>query len=126
ALYEELHATDNSLVVRVRSGEDSALWTGDIERWGERYLVASGADLRATVVKAPHHGSRTSSSDEFIAAAGAAHVLFTVGRSNQWGFPHPEVVERWRHAGAQPWDTASRGELTFRLTGRGVEVESYR
>src|SRR5690606_3031400 len=40
-LYDELHANDNSLVLRVRYGEDTALWTGDIERWGERYLLAS-------------------------------------------------------------------------------------
>lgn len=126
ALYEELHANDNSLVLRVRYGDDAALWTGDIERWGERYLVSSGAELRASVVKAPHHGSRTSSSEELIAASGAAHVVFTVGRGNQWGFPHPEVADRWAEAGARLWDTATHGEITFRLSGKGVQAETYR
>lgn len=124
--YGELHENDNSVVLRVRYGEDTALWTGDIEAWGERYLLEQQPELSADVVKAAHHGSRTSSLPEFVTAARAAHVLFSTGRDNQWGFPHAEVVARWRASGATIWDTARHGEITFHLTGEGVEVESYR
>lgn len=126
ALYEELDENDNSLVLRVVYGEDAALLTGDLERWGERYLLAHGVDLRARVVKAPHHGSRTSSTPAFVRATKAEHVLFTTGEDNPFGFPHAEVVKRWREAGARLWDTAVHGEITFVLTGAGVQVTTTR
>src|SRR5690606_2063908 len=126
AYYEELHANDNSLVLRLRYGDDTALWRGDIGRWGERYRLASGADVSADVVKAGHHGSRTSSTPPFVRATGAEHVLFTTGRDNQWGFPHDDVVERWRASGARLWDTGRHGEITFRLTGHGVIAQGHR
>ena len=125
-LFAELGANDNSLVARLRYGKDSFLLTGDIEAYGELYLLASGVSLRASVVKAPHHGSRTSSSEDFIAATAAEHVLFTTGWRNSFGFPHPEIERRWRAHGAQIWDTSRHGELTFWLTGDGVKIKAHR
>jgi competence protein ComEC len=126
ALYEELHENDNSLVLRVRYGADAALWTGDIETWGERYLVASGKDVSAALLKAPHHGSRTSSSPALLDAVRPEHVIFATGRDNLFGFPHAEVSERYRQRGIRIWDTAVHGELTYWLTGRGVKARAFR
>lgn len=126
ALYEELSENDNSLVLRVVHGRDRLLLTGDIERWGETYLLASGVDVSADVVKAAHHGSRTSSTDAFVRATGAKHVVFTTEARNGFGFPHAPVVERWRRSGASLWDTAVHGEISIWLTGEGVSIEPHR
>lgn len=126
ALYPELGANDNSLVLRVGLGDDRLLLTGDIEAYGEMYLLESGVSLEAAIVKAPHHGSRTSSSAAFVAATRAQHVLFNTGWRNHFGFPHIEVERRWADAGAQLWDTARHGEITFWLTGQGVKAHPHR
>lgn len=124
-LYPELGANDNSLVLRVCFRSVCALWPGDIEENGEALLLASTADVRADVVKVPHHGSRTSSTAELIRRAAARHAIFCTGPENTFRFPHREVVERWRGAGARLWDTAVHGELTIRLTDDGVTVEPF-
>jgi competence protein ComEC len=105
-----------------------ALLPGDLETLGEDLLLESvGAErLRADVVKAGHHGSRTSSGDPFIAATGARHVVFCTGRHNTFGFPSPEVRTRWRTAGATTWDTAVHGETRFTLRGGDVSVRAHR
>jgi competence protein ComEC len=126
--YPELHANDNSLVMRVCFEGACALLPGDLETLGEDLLLESvGAErLRADVVKAGHHGSRTSSGDPFIAATGARHVVFCTGRHNTFGFPSPEVRTRWRTAGATTWDTAVHGETRFTLRGGDVSVRAHR
>jgi competence protein ComEC len=124
-VYPELSPNDNSLVLRLVYGQTAALWTGDVEYWGEAYLVDSGASLRADLVKAPHHGSRTSSGAALVEATGAAHVVFCTGRGNRYGFPHEEVAGRWARSGARAWDTARHGQLTFWLTGREVVASAY-
>lgn len=123
ATYAELSANDNSLVLRVTRGASSILLTGDIERWGERYLLDSGRDLHATILKAPHHGSRTSSSAALIDAVRPAHVVFPTGRANTFGFPHGEVVTRYRERGICLWDVGTHGRITFTLGPSAVDVE---
>lgn len=124
ATYPELHANDNSLVLRVCLGTSCALLPGDVEALGEDLLLSSSS-LRAAVVKAPHHGSRSSSTDRFVAATGARHVLFCTGRDNTFGFPHEDVAARWKATGATLWDTAKNGETTVRLTGDAADVHAF-
>jgi competence protein ComEC len=127
ATYPELEANDNSLVLRICYGADCALWPGDVEAFGEDLLVRAVAPdkLRADVVKAPHHGSKTSSTDALVKATGAKDVLFCTGRDNTFGFPSASVMDRWRSAGARLWDTADDGEIAVTLTGHGVVVRSF-
>ena len=89
---------------------------------------SSTADLSpATVVVVPHHGSRTSSSAPFVAAARPALALVSAGYRNRWGLPRREVVERWRAAGARVLTTADSGaiEITF-AAGRPPVAREYR
>jgi competence protein ComEC len=116
-------ANDASLVLRLRFGEVSFLFPGDIEEAGEALLLADSAPA-ATVLKAPHHGSRTSSTPEFVAAVHPRHVVFPVGH-NRFGFPHQEVVERYRAAGATTWRTDESGAITFKSDGHVVEAEPW-
>ncbi len=76
-------------------------------------------------MKAGHHGSTTSSTDAFVAATGAAHVVFCTGRDNTFFFPQAEVIERWRAAGARTWDTAIHGLLTATLARDGVTIRGF-
>src|SRR5690606_21294711 len=86
---------DASLVLRRGHAAVAVLLPGDVEEIGELALLESGADLRADLLKAPHHGSRTSSTAAFVEAVGSAHVVFCVGHRNRFGFPHEDVVERY-------------------------------
>jgi competence protein ComEC len=127
ATYPELHANDNSLVLRFCLGTTCVLLPGDVEHLGEDLLVSTRGDrLRAQVVKAPHHGSATSSTTSFVAATDATHVVMCTGRDNHFGFPAPAIVRRWQEAGAQAWDTARHGEVTFWLDGTAVIARSFR
>lgn len=124
--YPELSVNDNSLVLRLCDRGTCALWPGDIEALGEDALLASAADVRAAVVKAPHHGSPTSSIPAFIDRVGARHVVFCTGPGNQFGFPAAAVLERWQGAGAHLWDTAVNGQITITLGPRGVRMRAFR
>lgn len=110
---------DGSLVLRVSDSEWSALFTGDLERPGEERLVSSGASLRADVVKAPHHGSITSSTAGFVRAVAPRLTVALLGAGNRFGFPSQEVVGRWRAAGSGWLDTASEGAIVVRACDAG-------
>ncbi|WP_228719930.1 DNA internalization-related competence protein ComEC/Rec2 [Methylococcus geothermalis] len=120
---------DASCVLRVSGLQGSALLTGDIERGAESSLVARyGAALASTVLVAPHHGSKTSSSPEFLGEAHPALALVSAGYRNRWGFPSPQVVERYRRLGIPLLDTASGGALIVQSSDSGgdPEVQPYR
>ncbi|MGH8177649.1 MAG: DNA internalization-related competence protein ComEC/Rec2 [Steroidobacter sp.] len=132
--FEVLHPTDSgdarendsSCVLRVRGPGGSALLTGDIEADAEATLAQS-ALTPVDVVIAPHHGSRTSSTPEFVAALRPAFAVFSAGYRNRWGFPKQDVVARWNSVGARSFDSAHSGavEMNF-VRGRPVQVREYR
>jgi competence protein ComEC len=126
--YPELHANDNSLVMRVCQQQTCILLPGDLEAQGEELLLSSvpPGSLQAAVVKAGHHGSRTSSTPAFVAATGAEHVILCTGRHNTFGFPSPEVSARWQAAGARLWDTAVEGEVRVTVMDNRVTVRGFR
>lgn len=118
---------DQSCVLRVRGPHGGVLLPGDIERKAEQRLTAEqGARLRAEVLVAPHHGSKTSSTPEFVEAVGAAHVLFPVGYRNRHHHPHPAVVARYQAAGARLRGSPSSGAIELRLRATGIETNAYR
>src|SRR5690606_11826607 len=89
-------------------------------------LRRDAAALRAEVVMVAHHGSSESSDPDFVAATGAKHALLSTGHGNRFGHPKPEVVARWREAGARVHDTAGGGALRVRLQAGGITVELRR
>ncbi|MFT3842581.1 MAG: DNA internalization-related competence protein ComEC/Rec2 [Myxococcaceae bacterium] len=113
---------DRSIVLRLEHGDVSFLLTGDIEAPAEDRLT----DIQpVTVMKAPHHGSRTSSTDRFVQQAHPRHVVFCVGRHNRFGFPHSEVVETYQSVGARCWRTDVHGAVTFESDGHDVKVVPF-
>ncbi|MBX5480958.1 MAG: DNA internalization-related competence protein ComEC/Rec2 [Myxococcaceae bacterium] len=113
-------ANDRSVVVRVTHGQVSFLLTGDIEEAGEAALLAGLEPV--TVVKVPHHGSRTSSSEAFVRALRPRVAVFCVGRDNRFGFPHEEVETRWAEAGARCFRTDLHGAVRVESDGTDVKV----
>lgn len=109
---------DDSLVIKLSYGEVDILFTGDIEAKAETRLITSGQDLRAEVLKVPHHGSRTSSTAPFIAAVQPKFALFSLGIRSSYGFPHANVVARYQKRGCVILRTDELGAITLKTDGR--------
>ena len=118
---------DSSCVLRVSAGPHAMLLAGDIERAGEVALEAHARQrLRVAVLLAPHHGSRTSSSPEFVAATAPDWVVFSVGYRNRYRHPSREVLARYLAAGARIARTDFDGAVSVQLGAAGVTVEVER
>lgn len=103
-----------SCVLRISNGYHAILLTGDIEAKAERWLVRNAAEmLNSDVLVAPHHGSKTSSTEEFLQAVQPRYALFPVGYRNRFGFPKQTVLQRYQERGIQTMDTASEGAIRF-------------
>jgi competence protein ComEC len=116
---------DESCVLRVSAGGVSMLLTGDIERGGEFELLRTAA-LRADALLVPHHGSRTSSTREFLAAVRPRLAVAAAGFRNRFGHPHEEVLGRYTSSGIELLRTDRDGALTVRLAPATIGVEAER
>lgn len=127
ASYDSNAGSDNdrSVVLRIVCGSRALLLTGDIERLAESELVNDGGTLNADVVKVPHHGSRTSSTLEFINAAAAKYAVISVGRTSPFGHPHQDVVDRWKAAGVDVVTTGRSGMVSISTDGRDLKTTSF-
>ena len=122
-----MSANDRSCVVRVRAPDLTLLLSGDIEERAERSLVQRhGPRLRADVLVVPHHGSRTSSTRDFIRAVSPDIAIFPVGYRNRFGLPSQEIVSRYRENGARLLSTAESGAIRISATRSGMEVTAHR
>lgn len=126
--YDDERRRDNdfSCVLKVSRKDSTLLITGDAERRGELELVESGADLRSTVLVAGHHGSRTSSIEEFIAVVQPEIGVFSMAYRNRFNHPHPQVVARLRNHGAQLLRTDTGGRIRLTFGDAGVVASEYR
>jgi competence protein ComEC len=112
-------ANDNSLVLRLEYGARRLLFTGDIEAHAEAALAAGSAELRADVLKVAHHGSRTSSNAEVLAAIAPRLAFISAGVANPFGHPHPEALARLRAQGAEVIDLGERGGAQLWIEEQG-------
>ncbi|MBD9667941.1 DNA internalization-related competence protein ComEC/Rec2 [Variovorax sp. VRV01] len=103
-----------SCVLRIANGRATVLLAGDIERLQEAALVSRTADLRADVLLAPHHGSKTSSSAPFLEAVRPRIALVQAGYRNRFGHPAPEVVERYAAQGVKLVESVPCGAMLWR------------
>ncbi len=115
-------ANANSIVFRIDHGAVSFLFTGDGEADTEARLLRSGQKLGATVLKAPHHGSRHSSQEPFLKRVAPKHVVVSCGRDNEYRHPHEHALRRYRGVGAQIHRTDESGDLLAVSDGREVHV----
>ena len=123
-----LHDKDvnsDSLVLRLTYEDLRILFTGDIGRKVELRLVESGKDLGAEIIKVPHHGSKTSSSAEFLDAVRPQHAIFSLGQRNRYRFPSEMVLERYRERGCRILRTDQLGAIRLRTDGRRCWITRY-
>jgi len=115
---------DASVIMRVVYGETEFLLTGDAPAWVEdRIVSAYGTALESDVLKAGHHGSRTSTGDNFLTAVDPAVVVVSAGTDNSYGHPHPDVLERVTVSGASVFSTAEEGTITFVSDGLTIKAK---
>jgi competence protein ComEC len=108
---------NDSLVMRMQYGKASVLLEGDAEAPSERAMLAHGRVAAVTLLKVGHHGSRTSTTQEFLDAASPRDAVMSVGLGNTFGHPRYEVIERIAEAGTRLYRTDEFGLTTF-LLGR--------
>ncbi len=128
-----LDDNDESCVLLVQLGRSTVLFPGDIETRGEaqllqRALISNSSDStrlllkdRLTMLVAPHHGSRTSSTEPLVHALQPHYVVFPAAHRNRSGFPHEEVLMRYKVVGSVPFVTGLDGALGFFMDSKGLQ-----
>jgi competence protein ComEC len=116
---------DDSIVLALRYGDVSVILPGDIGGEGESRVVEHLRRTPLVVLKAPHHGSATSSSPQFVKAVGPNAVIFSAGRNNHFNHPAPAVVARYRALGVTMFSTANDGAVILDTDGRRVVIRTW-
>lgn len=110
---------DTSIVMKLTCGGSTAMLTGDAASDIEERLIERGSDVRATLLKVGHHGSRFSTSVDFLQAVRPTWALISVGRNNHYQHPHPSTLARLQKIETEILRTDERGTITMVSDGRG-------
>jgi competence protein ComEC len=116
---------DDSIVLGVRWRDVYVLLTGDIGREVENIQGDDGQPAPLRVLKAPHHGSLTSSSPEFLQAIAPQIAVFSAGRSNHFGHPAPAVLQRYRDVAAAIFRTDQDGAVMLDTNGYSIDIRTF-
>jgi competence protein ComEC len=116
---------NDSLVMRVCYGRHSFLLSGDVERQVEGRMLAENEVQHDDVLKVAHHGSRTSTTEEFLSAVAPTFAVISAGYENSYGHPHRDIVDRLARHGAMVLRTDRQGLITIRSDGRRLDLETY-
>lgn len=111
-----------SVIVKLAYGENTFLFTGDAEKEEEREILATGADLDCDVLKVGHHGSGTSSCNEFLDAVSPEICVIQVGTDNDYGHPHDNIVERLIKYANDVYRTDLCGDIVITSDGTTLNV----
>lgn len=117
---------NTSVVLKVEYGDVSFLFTGDAETEEEEEILEAGADVSADVLKVGHHGSVTSTSYVFLREVMPKYAVISVGKSNDYGHPHEEVLSRLRDAGVKLYRTDMQGDVVAVTDGKTIEFSTFR
>lgn len=119
--YAELNSY--SIVLKVTYNGKSFLFTGDAESDSEQEMLAKGFDLNADILKVGHHGSVSSTSDEFLKAVSPEHAVIFVGVNNTYGHSHQETLDKLNTAGVKIYRTdLIGGDIQFVVSGNTISV----
>jgi len=110
-------SNNNSMVIQVNFGNCRILFPGDIMKKAEEELVALNYDLQSTIMMAPHHGSSSSSTPEFLKLVNPEYIIISSGRQNRFGFPAPEVLARYEKNKILTFRTDINGEVSITNNG---------
>lgn len=115
-----LNPNNYSSIMRLVVGQSAFLFTGDAEETVESEVIRTGAELKSDVLKAPHHGSRTSSTLPFLEKVAPTYIVVTSGLGNDHNLPSPEILERYEEIGAKTLLTEEMGSIVFAANGKEV------
>ena len=121
---------EESLVILMSYGEFQMLFTGDLPEEEEERMIAALEELapecgRIEILKVAHHGSKSSTSDEFLDAAEPAYAVISSGRNNIYGHPHPDLIARLDERDIPYWNTAETGAVIITTNGKRMAVRGY-
>jgi competence protein ComEC len=120
-----LDLNNSSLVMKLRFKNVSVLLTGDIEEEAEERMLRKGCSLRADILKIPHHGSSSSSSQLFLKRVKPTYAILSVGERNIGKLPHPKVIRRYEQLGSTIFRTDKQGAITVITDGENIEVKTF-
>ncbi len=113
---------DHSLVLRLSYGQTAFFLSGDIGHDAETEILKNSKGIKSLVLKAPHHGSISSSSAAFLDKVNPQIVIISVGQGNRYGFPNQEVLERYATLGAKVYRTDSNGAIELSSDGKKISI----
>ena len=114
----------SSIAGRLTFGNFAIMLTGDLETAGESQIVKNkAANLKCQVLKAGHHGSKTSSSDKFLRAIGADAVVISCGSGNDYGHPHQQALKRFEKNKLKIYRTDENGTVTIISDGKSYSIK---
>ncbi len=116
---------DYSIVVKVIYGEHSFLFMGDAEKDSERDLINRGYNLKSTVLKVGHHGSQTSTTNEFLSKVSPKIAVISVGENN-YSLPKPNVIKRLINKNIEVYRTDKCGTIIFKSDGEELTISIER
>ena len=114
----------DSIVIKLTFGEEIFLLTGDLPSKQEKVLVDSGLDLKARILKAGHHGSKHSTSAEFLKSVKSEEAIISVGK-NSYGHPHPDVLGRLREQRIEFYRTDEKGNIVYECKSDNEKCKRY-
>ena len=121
----DVPGNNDSLVLRLRFGRHTFLLTGDVEKQIEYRMLGENELAHADVLKVAHHGSKTSTTEDFLNAVSPAFAIISDGFENSYGHPHPDVIARLEQHHAGILRTDRDGLITIRSDGRRLSVETF-
>lgn len=116
--YEDTN--NNSIVIRMTHGENSFLFTGDMEEEAENDILRGKVSLKTDVLKVGHHGSRSSSSEAFLEAVSPSYAVISCGEDNSYGHPHAQTLNALRKMGVQVFRTDEQGTVIASSDGSKI------
>ena len=119
-------AAGANLVLRLRHGRNSILFTGDAEEAAESAMCRRLADLGADILKAGHHGSQTSTSDRFLNHVNPQAAIISSGSRNAFGHPNLRVLDRFKKRGIRTLRTDQLGAISIESDGATMEIATER
>ncbi|WP_315115938.1 ComEC/Rec2 family competence protein [uncultured Clostridium sp.] len=110
-----------SIALKVTYGDNSFLFTGDAETLAEKEIIKNGFDIKADVIKLGHHGSKTSSSAAFLKEVNPEYGVITLGKGNDYGHPHKEVMDRVEKMGIKIYRVDEAGDIIATSDGKNIK-----
>ena len=122
---DSLFLNNQSLVMKLKFKNIDVLLAADIGEEAEYRMMRGNCQLKADILKIPHHGSVSSSTPAFIQRVKPTYAILSVGERTIGNLPHPEVLRRYQELGAKIFRTDKQGAITVKTDGEKIEIKPF-